>query len=106
MKTFYRKAIVGWLLGTAFALTAGTSTAQQMPVMEAVVGNNFGHLPMFVGVEKGLFKKHGVDVKLKVVNIGSQMVTAMQKNVPALPATKPGSKDLKDGKEAKVPGSH
>ena len=80
MKTFYRKAIVGWLLGTAFALTAGTSTAQQMPVMEAVVGNNFGHLPMFVGVEKGLFKKHGVDVKLKVVNIGSQMVTAMQKN--------------------------
>ena len=29
---------------------------------------------------KGLFKQHGVDVKLKVVNIGSQMVTSMQKN--------------------------
>ncbi len=59
---------------------AAVAPAQPMPVMEAVVGNNFGHLPMFVGVEKGLFKKHGVDVKLKVVNIGSQMVTSMQKN--------------------------
>jgi ABC-type nitrate/sulfonate/bicarbonate transport system substrate-binding protein len=59
---------------------AGIAAAQNMPAMEAVVGNNFGHLPMFVGVEKGFFKKHGVDVKLKVVNIGSQMVTSMQKN--------------------------
>jgi sulfonate transport system substrate-binding protein len=69
-----------WLAGIAFGLAAGVASAQTMPVMEAVVGNNFGHLPMFVGVEKGLFKKHGVDVKLKVVNIGSQMVTSMQKN--------------------------
>lgn len=60
--------------------TGDIASAQSMPVMEAVVGNNFGHLPMFVGVEKGLFKKHGVDVKLKVVNIGTQMVTSMQKN--------------------------
>ena len=80
MKTSYCKGIAGLFLGTAFAWAAGAATAQQMPVMEAVVGNNFGHLPMFVGVEKGLFKKHGVDVKLKVVNIGSQMVTSMQKN--------------------------
>jgi len=58
----------------------GWSRAQQLPVIDVVVGNNFGHLPMFVGVEKGLFKKHGVDVRLKVVNIGSQMVTSMQKN--------------------------
>jgi ABC-type nitrate/sulfonate/bicarbonate transport system substrate-binding protein len=55
----------------------GWSRAQQLPVIDVVVGNNFGHLPMFVGVEKGLFKKHGVDVRLKVVNIGSQMVTSM-----------------------------
>lgn len=65
--------VIGWLY-------AGIALAQPLPVMEAVVGNNFGHLPMFVGVEKGLFKKHGVEVKLKVVNIGSQMVTSMQKN--------------------------
>jgi NitT/TauT family transport system substrate-binding protein/sulfonate transport system substrate-binding protein len=68
------------LLALAPLCAAGGAAAQTLPVMEAVVGNNFGHLPMFVGVEKGLFRKHGVDVKLKVVNIGTQMVTSMQKN--------------------------
>jgi NitT/TauT family transport system substrate-binding protein/sulfonate transport system substrate-binding protein len=68
--------LAGIVLASAAAAPAA---AQAMPTVEAVVGNNFGHLPMFVGVEKGLFKKHGVDLKLKVVNIGSQMVTSMQK---------------------------
>jgi ABC-type nitrate/sulfonate/bicarbonate transport system substrate-binding protein len=58
---------------------AAVASAQQVPVVEAVIGNNFGHLPMFVGVEKGLFKKHGVDLKLKVVNTGTDMVNAMTK---------------------------
>jgi len=74
------KRIGAVLLALAPLGAAGGAAAQTLPVMEAVVGNNFGHLPMFVGVEKGLFKKHGVDVKLKVVNIGTQMVTSMQKN--------------------------
>jgi NitT/TauT family transport system substrate-binding protein/sulfonate transport system substrate-binding protein len=68
------------LLALAPLCAGGGASAQTLPVMEAVVGNNFGHLPMFVGVEKGLFRKHGVDIKLKVVNIGTQMVTSMQKN--------------------------
>jgi sulfonate transport system substrate-binding protein len=83
MKNFYRRELARLLLGAVAACAlgvAGAAPAQQMPAMEVVVGNNFGHLPMFVGVEKGLFKKHGVDVKLKVVNIGTQMVTSMQKN--------------------------
>ena len=50
-----------------------------MPKVDVVIGNNFGHLPMFVGVEKGLFRKHGLDVRLKVVNTGTDMVSAMQK---------------------------
>jgi hypothetical protein len=29
---------------------------------------------MFVGVDKGLFKKHGIDLKLKVVNTGTDIV--------------------------------
>ena len=62
------------------AVLAGPALAQQAtPTVEAVVGNNFGHLPMFVGVEKGFFKKHGVEVKLKVVDTGSHMVQAMEK---------------------------
>src|SRR4051794_19751954 len=72
---------IGAVLLAAIALCmASVVSAQNLPVMEVVVGNNFGHLPMFVGVEKGLFRKNGVEVKLKVVNIGSQMVTSMQKN--------------------------
>ena len=59
---------------------AGVAAAQSMPVLDLVVGNNFGHLPMFVGVEKGLFKQHGVEVRLKVVNTGTDMVNAMQKH--------------------------
>jgi len=61
-------------------ISAGCATAPQPPMaMEAVIGNNFGHLPMFVGVEKGLFKQHGIDLKLKVVNTGTDMVNAMTK---------------------------
>ena len=64
----------------AALLGAGCATTPEKPVaMEAVIGNNFGHLPMFVGVEKGLFNKHGIDLKLKVVNTGTDMVNAMTK---------------------------
>src|SRR2546428_2455067 len=66
----------GGLLALALALAV---TAQHPPVVDVVIGNNFAHLPMFVGVEKGFFKKHGVDVRLKVVNTGTDMVNAMQK---------------------------
>jgi ABC-type nitrate/sulfonate/bicarbonate transport system substrate-binding protein len=59
--------------------SVGTAAAQGTPALDVVIGNNFGHLPMFVGVEKGFFKAHGVDVRLKVVNTGSDMVNAMQK---------------------------
>jgi ABC-type nitrate/sulfonate/bicarbonate transport system substrate-binding protein len=57
----------------------GAAAAQQLPVVDGVIGNNFGHLPMFVGVDQGFFNKHGVDVRLKVVNTGTDMVNAMQK---------------------------
>jgi len=72
-----------WIAAAAATLAAlisgGCATTPPPPVVEAVIGNNFGHLPMFVGVEKGLFKKHGIDLKLKVVNTGTDMVSAMTK---------------------------
>src|SRR5574341_430667 len=76
--TMSRRTFARFAAG-ALAAFAALAQAQGTASVDAVVGNNFGHLPMFVGVEKGLFKKHGVDVRLKVVNIGSQMVTSMQK---------------------------
>lgn len=70
----------GALLAAGFdGMPAIPAAAQQVPVLDVVIGNNFGHLPMFVGAEKGLFRKHGVDVRLKVVNTGTDMVNAMQK---------------------------
>ena len=68
--------------GVAVALmVAGlvwTATAQQPAVLNVAVGNNFNHVPSFVGVEKGIFLKHGVDVKLKVLSTGQEMSKALQ----------------------------
>jgi len=44
----------------------------------AAVGNNTAHLPSFVGLEKGIFLKHGIDLKLKVLATGQEMVKAVQ----------------------------
>ena len=82
MKTLHHPRFAGIAACTLLAwvaVFAGAAAAQQLPVVDAVIGNNFGHLPMFVGVEKGFFKKHGVEVRLKVVNTGTDMVNAMQK---------------------------
>ena len=49
----------------------------ELPKLNVVIGNNFGHLPMFIGAEKGFFKKHGVDAKMLVVDTGTDMVNAM-----------------------------
>ena len=70
MKTFFLNVILFYTTSLF---------AQPVPVVDMVIGNNFGHLPMFVGVEKGFFKAHGVDVRLKVVNTGTDMVNAMKK---------------------------
>lgn len=85
MSTILRsRKIYRLALGAVFAAgVAGIlrieAAAQQMPTVDVVIGSNFGHLPMFVGAEKGFFKQHGVDVRLKVVNTGTDMVNAMQK---------------------------
>ena len=74
-----RRRLLASIAGAALSLCANLGAAQQAPTVDVVIGNNFGHLPMFVGVEKGFFKKRGVDVRLKVVNTGTDMVNAMQK---------------------------
>ena len=69
------------LAGTVALIAAGlawTAAAQQPAVLAVAVGNNFNHVPSFVGVEKGIFLKHGVDVKLKVLSTGQEMAKALQ----------------------------
>ena len=60
------------------AMMAWPAAAQQPAQMTAAVGDNMNHIPSFVGVEKGIFLKHGVDVKLKVLSTGQQMSQALQ----------------------------
>jgi ABC-type nitrate/sulfonate/bicarbonate transport system substrate-binding protein len=48
-----------------------------LPKLDVVIANNFGHLPMFVGAEKGFFKDHGVDASFRVVDTGTDMVNAL-----------------------------
>ena len=77
-----KKLLLSSLAAFAVALLGACATpepAKPMPV-SLVLGANLGHLPILVGVEKGLFLKHGIDLKLKVVNNGDQMVAAMRVN--------------------------
>ncbi len=71
---------IGYLLGALTVAVALTSAviAQQPAVLTAAVGANMNHVPSFVGVEKGIFLKHGVDLKLKVLATGQEMAKALQ----------------------------
>jgi len=56
------------------AMTLALPAAAQQPTqLNAAVGDNMNHVPSFVGVEKGLFLKQGIDLRLKVLAIGQQM---------------------------------
>lgn len=57
---------------------AWTAAAQQPQALHAAVGGNMNHVPSFVGVEKGIFLKHGIDLKLKVLATGQEMAKALQ----------------------------
>src|SRR5256712_4345813 len=74
------RTALGGMTAAIFSSAIGfAAPAAGETTLDVVVGNNFGHLPMFVGVDKGLFKQHGLDVRLKIVNTGTDMVAAMQK---------------------------
>jgi ABC-type nitrate/sulfonate/bicarbonate transport system substrate-binding protein len=74
--TMKRAMIVLALIGmAALAATGGAQPPQQLA---AAIGANMNHVPSFVGVEKGIFLKHGVDVKLKLLNTGQEMSKALQ----------------------------
>src|SRR5499426_4473355 len=60
------------------AMIARSAAAQQPGQMTAAVGDNMNHVPSFVGVEKGIFLKHGIDLKLKVLATGQEMAKALQ----------------------------
>lgn len=71
-----------YIWGAAFLIAlltlTGPSPAQSPTQLSAAVGSNMNHVPSFVGVEKGIFLKYGIDMKLKVLNTGQEMSKALQ----------------------------
>ena len=65
------------LAGSAMALAASMAGAQSLPQLNFVIVDNLGHLPMIVGAERGIFREHGVDVKLSIVKSGTEIVNAL-----------------------------
>ena len=63
----------------AALLSAGPAASGPGPA-QVTIGtvNNMNHVPQFVAVEKGIYVKHGVDVKLKVLNSGAEVTRALQ----------------------------
>ncbi len=77
------KGVAGTFVALLLASCGGGSgqpAAQQSPPPEVTIAtaNNMLHTAEFVGVEKGFFLKHGVKVKLQVLNIGAEINKAMQ----------------------------
>ena len=62
----------------ALVLCTSWAAAQQPVTIVAAVGSNMNHVPSFVGVEKGIFLKHGIDLKLKVLATGQEMAKALE----------------------------
>jgi ABC-type nitrate/sulfonate/bicarbonate transport system substrate-binding protein len=68
-----------WVVAAlALVTTAGSGAAQQPAQLAAAIGANMNHVPSFVGVEKGIFLKHGIDLKLKLLSTGQEMSKALQ----------------------------
>ncbi len=75
-----RWMIAGGVVFLVITLMAGSGGAAQEKVDEVIVAvaNNMNHVPSFVGVEKGIFLKQGIDLKLKVLATGVEMTKAVQ----------------------------
>ena len=74
-----RRAGIGLAVG-AFLMFVGLAPAVGQGPRQFTLAtvNNMNHLPEFVGVEKGIFVKHGIDLKIKVLNSGAETMRAFQ----------------------------
>jgi ABC-type nitrate/sulfonate/bicarbonate transport system substrate-binding protein len=77
MRTLSSIGIMVALL-TALAVSPPRAASQSAPTYTFAAVNNMNHLPEFVGVEKGIFLKHGIDLKLKVLKSGAEAMRAFQ----------------------------
>ncbi len=74
MKSVRKLASVAVLAGTS--MFASFAQANQPAVIYEAF-HSIQYLPLYVGIDKGLFAKHGVDVKLMTAGSGAQAVAAV-----------------------------
>ena len=73
---------IGWVVAALVALAAlagwlGAAVAAEPERATAVFLSNMNQVPWFVGVEKGFFLKHGLDLKHKIAQTGQEASKAM-----------------------------
>lgn len=74
MKSVRKLAAAAVLVGTsAFASVAQAN--QPAVIYEAF--HSIQYLPLYVGIDQGIFARHGVDVKLMTAGSGAQAVAAV-----------------------------
>ncbi|HYM91362.1 MAG TPA: ABC transporter substrate-binding protein, partial [bacterium] len=74
-----RRARISLAVGALLMVVGLAPAVGQVPRQFTLATvNNMNHLPEFVGVEKGIFVKHGIDLKLKVLNSGAEVMRAFQ----------------------------
>ncbi len=72
-----RRGKIALAVAVAVAWLAGPAAAGEPERFTGVFLNNFNQVPWFVGIEKGLFVKHGLDLKHKMVQTGQEASKAM-----------------------------
>lgn len=75
-----RCMVMGVVALLVLTLAAGTDSAAQGKVSQVTVavGGNMNHVPSFVGLEKGIFLKYDIDLKLRLLATGQEMTKAVQ----------------------------
>ena len=66
---------LGALLG--LGLAAGAAQAQNAMPLRVAAATGTEHIAVFVGVEKGIFNKHGLDVKVDIYPTGVEIVNSL-----------------------------
>ncbi|EGL62115.1 aliphatic sulfonate ABC transporter periplasmic ligand-binding protein [Agrobacterium sp. ATCC 31749] len=61
----------------AMALLASAASAQKLTEIKVGAGPSTGSSPVFVGIAQGIFAKHGLDVKLDIQQIGTEIINGV-----------------------------
>ena len=77
VSTITRRAALGVFAGVAAAASIRPAKAADTLRVGKAVAQNFGYTPIDIGVEKGIFQRHGLDITLLDFTGGAKIAQAM-----------------------------